>query len=39
MHINEPDCAVKDAVNSGAVHPDRYYSYLNILDSIEKKSF
>jgi ribosome biogenesis GTPase len=39
MHINEPDCAVKDAVNIGTVHPDRYYSYLNILDSIEKKSF
>jgi ribosome biogenesis GTPase len=39
MHINEPDCAVKDAVNLGTVHPDRYYSYLNILDSIEKKSF
>jgi len=39
MHINEPDCAVKDAVNLGIVHPDRYYSYLNILDSIEKKSF
>lgn len=39
MHINEPDCAVKDAVNLGRVHPDRYYSYLNILDSIEKKSF
>jgi ribosome biogenesis GTPase len=37
MHINEPDCAVKDAVNLGTVHPD--YSYLNILDSIEKKSF
>ena len=39
MHINEPDCAVKDAVNLGTVHSDRYYSYLNILDSIEKKSF
>jgi ribosome biogenesis GTPase len=39
MHINEPNCAVKDAVNLGTVHPDRYYSYLNILDSIEKKSF
>lgn len=39
MHINEPDCAVKEAVNSGSIHPDRYYSYLNILESIEKKPF
>jgi ribosome biogenesis GTPase / thiamine phosphate phosphatase len=39
MHINEPGCAVKDAVNLGTVHPERYTSYLNILDSIEKKSY
>jgi ribosome biogenesis GTPase len=39
MHINEPECKVKEAVNLGTVHPDRYYSYLNILDSIEKKPF
>jgi ribosome biogenesis GTPase len=39
MHINEPGCAVKEAVNLGTVHSDRYYSYLNILDSIEKKPY
>lgn len=39
MHINEPSCAVKEAVNLGSIHPDRYYSYLNILDSIEKKTY
>ncbi len=39
MHINEPGCAVKEAVNLGLVHSDRYYSYLNILDSIEKKPY
>ena len=39
MHINEPGCAVKEAVNAGTVHPDRYYSYLNILESIEKKAY
>ena len=39
MHINEPDCAVKDAVNNGGIHPDRYVSYLSILDSIEVKSY
>ncbi|MEO5890171.1 MAG: ribosome small subunit-dependent GTPase A [Ferruginibacter sp.] len=39
MHINEPGCAVKDAVNEGTVHAERYISYLNILDSIEKKTY
>ena len=39
MHINEPDCAIKDAVGKGSIHSDRYYSYLNILDTIEKKSW
>ena len=39
MHINEPGCAVKEAVNAGTIHPDRYYSYLNILESIEKKTY
>ncbi|MEO6733249.1 MAG: ribosome small subunit-dependent GTPase A [Ferruginibacter sp.] len=39
MHINEPDCAVKEAVNAGTVNVDRYYSYLNILESIEKKAY
>ncbi len=39
MHINEPGCAVKEAVNLGTVHTDRYYSYLNILGSIEKKPY
>ena len=39
MHINEPGCSVKEAVNLVTVHPERYYSYLNILDSIEKKVY
>jgi ribosome biogenesis GTPase / thiamine phosphate phosphatase len=34
MHINEPKCAVKHAVETGAISSDRYYSYLNILESI-----
>ncbi len=39
MHINEPDCAVKKAVNEGTIVTDRYVSYLTILDSIEKKAW
>jgi len=39
MHINEPGCAVKAAVAAGSIHSDRYYSYLNILESIQKKTW
>ncbi|MBI2284706.1 MAG: ribosome small subunit-dependent GTPase A [Bacteroidetes bacterium] len=36
MHINEPGCAVKAAVNAGTVSVDRYASYLSILDTMEE---
>ena len=39
MHINEPGCAVKVAVQQGIIHIDRYISYCNILDKIEEKSY
>ncbi|MDQ6756039.1 MAG: ribosome small subunit-dependent GTPase A [Bacteroidota bacterium] len=39
MHINEPACAVKEAVNSGGIATDRYVSYLTILESIQEKSW
>ena len=39
MHINEPGCAVKDAVNAGTVSVDRYASYLTILDTMEDKRY
>ncbi len=38
-HIEEPGCAVKDAVNEGTIHHERYLSYLNIRDTIEDKSY
>ena len=37
LHLNEPGCAVKDAVASGDLHEDRYVSYLSIMDTIERK--
>ena len=37
MHTNDPACAVKRAVADGRISEDRYISYLNILESIEKK--
>jgi ribosome biogenesis GTPase len=39
MHLNEPGCAVKLAVEEGGIHMDRYISYCNILDSINEKSY
>ena len=30
-HINEPDCAIKMALESGKINENRYESYLNIL--------
>jgi ribosome biogenesis GTPase len=38
-HMNEPGCAIKDAVLNGEIHEDRYVSYAGILDSIEEKQY
>jgi len=37
LHINEPGCAVKQAVKDKTIAEDRYVSYVSILESIEKK--
>jgi ribosome biogenesis GTPase len=39
VHINEPGCAIKKAVEEGEIDAERYISYLNILDSIEDKTY
>lgn len=35
MHINEPNCAVLEAVENHYISDSRYHSYLNILEDIE----
>lgn len=35
IHMNEPGCAVKAAVEEGIIHMERYISYCNILDKID----
>ncbi|MBB1285552.1 ribosome small subunit-dependent GTPase A [Flavisolibacter sp. BT320] len=35
QHINEPDCAIKQAVIDGEIDEDRYVSYVNILESLK----
>lgn len=37
LHINEPGCAIKKAVEDGRIDAERYVSYWNILDSIGEK--
>lgn len=32
LHLNEPGCAVKDAVEAGEIADSRYYSYLSMLE-------
>ena len=39
MHTEEPNCAVKNAVNTNEVAAERYISYRNILDSIAEKKY
>ena len=39
LHFNEPECAIKEAVNNGEINEDRYVSYLGIMESIEEKSY
>lgn len=35
-HDHEPECMIKDLVNNGEIHQDRYVSYLNILHSLQE---
>jgi ribosome biogenesis GTPase len=39
MHIEEPGCAVKPAVEENKIAPERYISYLNILATIDNKKW
>ena len=39
LHINEPGCAIKKALESQEINIDRYISYCNILDSIEERKY
>lgn len=37
LHINEPGCAIKQAVIDGEIDEDRYVSYVNILESLPEQ--
>lgn len=39
LHINEPGCAIKAAVEKGEIAEERFFSYYNILESIDEKHY
>jgi ribosome biogenesis GTPase len=39
LHMEEPGCQVKKAVQEGSIFMDRYVSYCAILDSIEENTY
>ena len=39
LHINEPGCAIKEAVRNGEIHEERYISYYNILESLGEEKW
>lgn len=39
LHVNEPGCAIKEAAANGEISEDRYVSYVNIMESIEEKTY
>ena len=36
IHINEPECAVKTAVDEGDIHRSRYCSYVMMIEEVKK---
>lgn len=39
VHLNEPGCAVKEAVNNETISEERYVSYLTIKEKIDEKTY
>jgi len=37
VHITEPGCSVKDAVEAGKIHPERYESYMRMYYSLKER--
>lgn len=39
VHINEPKCAVKEALDQGLIAPERYNSYLSIFNNDQEENY
>lgn len=38
LHVNEPDCAVKAAIEAGSISEIRYQSYLSVLEEVQAQN-
>lgn len=39
LHLEEPGCAVKKALEAGEIYAERYFSYCNIFDTIAENEY
>ena len=37
VHVHEPGCAVKEALEKGEIHKVRYNNYLDMYDELQRK--
>ena len=39
VHVNEPGCAIKDLVETGEIAPERYESYINMMNEDQNEDY
>lgn len=39
QHLNEPQCAIKEAVEAGQIHPERYFNYVKMMEEDEDETY
>lgn len=39
LHLNEPNCAIKDAVENGKIHPSRYRTYISLMEEDQEENY
>ena len=39
LHLNEPGCAIKEAIEERKISVERYISYCNIIETIDEKNY
>jgi ribosome biogenesis GTPase len=39
LHLNEPHCAVKNAVKAGSIHTSRYKTYLSLMEEDQEENY
>jgi len=39
MHLNEPECVIKEAVEDGQIHPSRYSTYVDLITEDQSETY